>query len=91
MTTKEAEDVLLEIRPNRPRKTEDRRLQVAIDTIMSELKCYEELIKSTDVTVDGIKDKTKYSGCFNCDAHVHCVDAFQPHSVYCNSYHKGEE
>lgn len=86
MTTEEAKNILLSYRPDRPRKTEDRRLQKAIDTVLNSLETYMKAFNSSDITVGGLSDKTKYSGCFKCSAHNHCVDAFQPHSVYCGGY-----
>lgn len=82
MTTDEAKNVLLEHRPDRPRKTADRRLQKAIDVVLAKLDLYEKLIDDSEVTVD----MKLYSGCLKCSAHTHCVDAFQPHSVYCGGY-----
>ena len=42
MTTDEAKNVLLEHRPDRPRKTADRRLQKAIDVVLAKLDLYEK-------------------------------------------------
>lgn len=88
MTTEEAKNILLSHRPDRPRKTEDRRLQTAIDTVLNALELYMKAFDSSDITVGGLSDKTKYSGCFKCPFHINCVDAFKPHAVYCNEYKK---
>ena len=44
MTNKEAREVLLEARPDRPRKTSDRRLQQAIDVAVSTMDSYDNLL-----------------------------------------------
>lgn len=45
MNTKEAKDILKDIRPDRPRKTEGRRKQQAIDVAIATIDAYEKIIK----------------------------------------------
>lgn len=46
MTLDEAKKIILKRRPERPRKTEDRQLQCAIDVIMNNLEIYQKIIDS---------------------------------------------
>lgn len=46
MTRKEARDVLEEMRPSRPTKTEGRKLQRAIDVAIATMDSYEDLIRA---------------------------------------------
>ena len=85
MTLSEAKQIVLKYRPERPRSTENRRLQKAIDVIFDSLDAYETAFNMSDVTIN-LRDKVKYSGCFACPSHVKCIDAFQPHSPYCGAY-----
>ena len=55
MTNKEAREVLLQIRPERPRATEARRLQQAIDVALTTMENYEKVIESLSVEVRGVQ------------------------------------
>ena len=46
MTTKEAKTILKEKRPDRPRKTTGRKLQMAIDVAIATIDDYEKIIKT---------------------------------------------
>ena len=51
MTAEEAKQILLENRPNRPRKTEQRKLQKAIDVAVDVINSYETVIELADIRI----------------------------------------
>lgn len=53
MTNSEARDILLSIRPERPRRTEQRRLQQAIDVALTTMESYDNLIKLSHIDIYG--------------------------------------
>lgn len=52
MTVDEAKKILLTHRPERPRKTEDRQLQCAIDTILLFVESVEKIVEGMEVKID---------------------------------------
>ena len=85
MKAQEVKEILLKNRPERPRSTDGRKLQCAIDEAIKIIDVYEELVTQANVT---ISSPELFNGCLVCDAHSHCVDAFCAHSIYCNAYGK---
>lgn len=51
MTLDEAKKILLARRPERPRRTEDRQLQCAIDTVLPVLDVYKKIIEEIKIEV----------------------------------------
>lgn len=51
MTREEAEEVLRGYRPDRPRRTEQRRLQQAIDIAIGTMEAYNRIINSVQVDI----------------------------------------
>jgi hypothetical protein len=88
MTTEQIKQTLLSVRPDRPRSTENRRLQCAVDEAIKIIDTYDELVKHSEIKIENKQYPELFKGCLTCDAHSHCADAFQSHSVYCNAYGK---
>ena len=53
MTNKEAREVLIAYRPNRPQKLSHKKLQQAIDVALETMDAYDNLLKAISVEVRG--------------------------------------
>ena len=59
MTNKEAREILLKNRPDKPQKTEKRQLQSAIDVAVETIDAYENLLKLISIDIGGIPNDRK--------------------------------